>query len=1386
MPPHLVQGEVEQSYEMQCAQWMEQLNPPRSLPAVISVCQDIFISHRCRKPAPAAAAGITVQKGRTQLLQYGKNSAGNLPSSSNQKLIELLASLFADERIPYPTQKIICKSYFRLCYYNNLRHAMVPFNEATAFDGKTAAERSIIIWGMLGSDFTSLFENNSKLCRRLPERNLELLVSSAGYTRWYNTVVENILNFDRLNFSVANCHHSPDQVWHAVLANLESPYYGTREHMFALLKHLLKVRAFALSNVLPLVGRWSWLNRNKFHLLVLLLGQFSLEALLPQLSVAMSELADVLKLSLNYKHLMRGGQTLVRTLLREDRPFVYNVIVELWRTANIDLCRNMVKHWGGCLLPTDLAKIYLQMELDRLELNSNDSDEALNSLPDFLQSAYEKLYLVAKVFRRQFETHSNLHGLLVLLCKLIEQAKPSSLSYGLLFETLAHHISVGWGKPQHVIEADDNECVVWLPFAMTKLSQFALDVINTSIDSNLCTTVVKEFRQLLHQVPATIAVTSTVGRHTQLILARFMSFEMYNNFLLTSSPKLNLYHPTLTALQMYSAFVELFFEFRPTSPYQMVSRPHRNIGWIAPLLPEPLTLDSFGSSYRSVIYTLQYLLRSEFEDVQRATLKLLYNKSTAYHFQTGLLGRLALRYSGDQSSPDIGQAWLASLSEDLVTIEYDLTIAFHTHENDYYAAAVVDAAKTPERQLYRVLDRANETFFGFEQARPLLQRIEGFERILHLAVNVINLSVEKLNVAKQQIAGEEAEAEVRAAVEGEAAAEAGAEAGEEAGAEAGVGAGVGAGAEAEAKEQAGGEVGVEAGTEAGAEAAAEEPAVDGTNFDIMDRSLQMLLETSAKWPVEIPEGDSVAAVKAKRALQAALWKSLRSAALFIKNFAIWLIDHYQERQEALETMTLCLDVLINSMLNCCHRAAIENIGNSLGLLVRHVTQLKSKEMATDELPSNIAEDLSQHNRHFHPNVIVQLFERKFWTCLELHTRMEQYELRRHRGYLWLVWNFIRNDVDGNVYGSFLRMYFEEHVKLRELATAYYESLDIEPVSQLSVLQLHQLKLLVQDASLNGTILEYANELLIVALVSIRSNHWVVRNAANGLFTQLVTKLTGHRQQCFDHQCAWLPKYVSLDELCLKLHHSMSFMIRVLQENQEWSLHIIPVLVLLSKLEFRAYGIPMQQQTVNNIRLALWELLCHRHSLVRQLAAESFANVHDHTELPAMWEQLVITLFTTKSDDNFRHGLCLALGNTVRKYFTYARYLPQNDDSDVMQQTAATGIKTTTLLRVRSLVRKYYQHDAVHNPKSTYHYRCAMLEFLLFLGFGSKDDVILQLVLNKIAPNMHGVEVFLLHTSKLYNGNQTKFQMEMSHSDDSHESIASLPVEILPESEEEEV
>ncbi|XP_052873441.1 uncharacterized protein LOC128278749 [Anopheles cruzii] len=1344
MAPHFVQGEVEQSFEMQCAQWMEQLNPPRSLATVIYVCQNIFISHRCRKPVPAAAASIGVQKVGAQLLRYGKNSADNLPSSSNQKLIELLASLLADERIPYSTQKIICKSYFRLCYYNNLRHAMVPFDDAAAFDGKTAAERSIIIWGMLGSHFISFFEENSKLLRRLPELNRELLVASAGYTRWFNTVVENMLSFERLNSSVANCHHSPGQVWYAVLANLESPYYATREHMFTLLKHLLKVRAFVWSNVLPVVARWSWLNRNKFHLLVLLLDQYSLETLLPQLSVAMTELADVLKLSLNYKHLMRGGQTLVRTLLRENRPFVYNVIVELLRTANINLCRNMVKHWCSCLSPTDLAKIYRQLELDRLVLNSDDTDEAMNSLPDFLQSdtAYEKLYLVAKVFRRQFETHSNLHGLLVLLCQLTEQAKPSPLSYSLMFETLAHHIRIGWRKPQQVIDADDNECAVWLPIAMTKLIQFALEVINSSTDSNLCTTVVKECRQLLHQVPATIEVTSTVGRETQLILARFMSFEMYNNYLLTSSSKLYFYHPTLTALQMYSAFVEMFFEFRPTSPYQMVSRPNQNIGWIAPLLPEPLTLDSLGSSHRVVIYSLDYLLRSEFEDIQRATAKLLYNKSTAYHFEKELLGRLAELYSGNKNSTDVVQSWLTSLSEDLETIEYDLTIAFYSHENDFYGAAVADAAKTPERQLYRVVDRANETFFGFEQARPLLQRIEGFERLLHLVVNVVNLAVEKLNLAKQQIA----EADVEAEVGAEALAEAGAEAGAEVGAEAG----------AEVGAEAGAEAGAGAGAEMGAE---EEPTVDGTNFDIMDRSLQMLLERSAKWVV--------------------------SAASFIKNFAIWLVDHYQERQNALETITRCLDVLINSMLNCCHRAAIENIGSSLGLLVRHVTQLKSKEMATNQLPSNIGEDRSHHNRHFHPNAIVQLFERKYWTCLEMHARTEQYEFRRHRGYLWLVWNFVRNDTDGNVYGSFLRMYLEEHVKLRELAAAYYASLGNEPVSQLSVLQLHQLKLLVQDASLNETILEYANELLIVALVSIRSNQWVVRNAANGLFTLLVTKLTGHRQQCFDQQCAWFPKYVSLDELCVKLHHSMPFMIRVLQENQEWTSHIIPVLVLLSKLEYRAYGIPVQQQTVYKIRLAIWQLLCHQHSLVRQLAAESFANVHDHTVLPAIWEHLIITLFTKKSDDNFRHGLCLALGATVRKYFTYARYLPQNDDSDVMQQTAAMDIKAATLLRVQALVRKYYQLDAVHNPKSTYHYRSAMLEFLLFLGFDSKDDVILQLVLNKLAPNMHGVEVFLLHTSKLYNGNQTNVQIEVTHSSDSHESVASLPVHILPESEDEE-
>ncbi|XP_053677988.1 uncharacterized protein LOC128728391 [Anopheles nili] len=1116
--------------------------------------------------------------------------------------------------------------------------------------------QSIMMHGMIKSNYLKEMQSEPRLAI-MTEHNMELFLSSSGYHRWFNTVSENILAIEKMN--LFRDIHNPakkKQMWNVALMNLESPFHGTREMMLTLIKHLIKDEQFMRRTVLPAVAKWSWLNRNKYHVLVILLGQYKLITIMQDLGINFDLLRPALELTLKYKHLFTGGQALIRMLHRDQemQEFVYKLVVTVIENEPIQQLHNMSKYWFSSMAPKDYKNIYQMLELDDLDPTC---------MPIYLMG--KKIFFVTHLFRREFQSHAHLNVLLWRLSEFADRPKllPAD-SLVLLMETLVHHI----------MTCKNTDKIDKLHLT-TKIMKYVLAVIEEPGYINVCNVSVTLFGKLLNHMAN--PTTQESDRRAQAMISQFMSYDMYDRYLLPTGAKELNYQPTITALRMFAAFVELFFEFTPSSRYILQPRPKESICWIDELLPASMGTAQLAGTFRTIVYGLEHLLRSDFDDVRTTALKMLYNKSVAYHFEPSLQATLANIFLSCDDEVIISS--MNTLVGKHVT---QLSAALASHKEDFYGT-IIKEENCPNSQLYRVLDRCVETFFGFPEGSKVLYDIDLFETVVKMVPEVLDFALDSLNIAKDTM---ESQAD----------------------------------------------------------------SLIGSSFEVMDRSLQMLLDRSSSWTTSDASGaDSASIAIAKRNILVVLWKTVRSAAVFAERYALWLLDRHVNRQGTVEALSMCLDIFYNIMLNCCHRGAIAVTAISLFRVVRRILLLKEEKLTVAKVVGNEPPEKFQAT-----TAIVLMLEQFYHKCLAL--QHNERDFRRCRGFLFLVHFIISSEVDGSVSDSFLRFYLEQHVHLQEYIKIVIEGkeCDINRNCKIGVLQLHQLNLLVREPLLNEKILPYIDDLLILALTKFRCPEWEIRNAALQLYSTCVTKLGGQRQQYDDADSHWPPVYSSFDEIVNKLPSSMQYILlqKESSDHSSQTSFLLQVLEFLSKLEYRGYCEKKHQTILHEYRVIIWDLLRHEHDAVRKLAAQCFAQLHDfHVEIPDMLENLVIMLFTTAGDMNFRQGFCQALHASVRKCATMERYLYSEAPSYVGNDWMLRIAKKSPIVHfVHKLVEQYYHLDTMYHPVGSYQYRCVLAQFLLYLGFDARGDAVLQLIFNRKAKNMQGLESFLLQMNSLYN------------------------------------
>ncbi|XP_062540045.1 uncharacterized protein LOC134207967 [Armigeres subalbatus] len=1184
-------------YEVRRVEWLERLDRAGGSLEVLQICQDICNLVERRTSAEKA-----------ELAEVPPGSAvwGTRLYLNNELLIRL-KTILESPKSTFVQRRIISKSLFKI-YAHNFRYSRMVFPvEGVLPNGAMMSENTIAIYGMIFSGFLAVTGTDN--VAGIAIRNFELFQTMGCYSNCFNTLAENTIALQRMACYDKFFTERQDRIWHIVLLNLESPYKGTREYMLGILKNLLNDDKFVRVVVLPTILKWSWMNRNKLHVLMALLGRYRLD-LLEEMSNERINLYQALELSLHYKHLFSGSQGIVRVLQKQQDDCIFQLQVKILQEGNIELVRTMIKQWFSNLTVSDFRKLFRMMQLDQLKVGEN-----RKFMPVYLkENNYVKFFQYMNLFRREFQSSKDLNILLVLLLQITTEINLDYSSIALLIETLVHHI----------ITPNANIHPSTSVFYIFKLKEYILQQLGVP-SVHVSNTIVTQCTKLLSHIATLSLERYESNEDAYGIVSELMGSSVFHQHLQKQST--SNYHAVITSLRMFQSFASLFLEFTAASPYRLQEKESTTTNQTTHLLPVE------SDTFYDMIYGVEHLLTSEFDDVKMTALKLLYNKNFGYHYGPALQGKLSLIYS--YSTPSAILEAMISFYDEAHTA---LLTSLRDHERDFFAMMKNDC------QLYTHIDIINEAFFGYPESRNLkiLEGIKAFPGMLLLVNRVVEFVLRSFNCAKSK----------------------------------------------------------------------EERQMIGSSFEIMDNSFHLLLDRSSQRSTNL-------AIDKKTMLKA-LWKALHAAASFLENYALWVLDNYKTRLDTVQQLSICLRAFVMILLNCCHRGAVEVTGVAFGKVIRKIAAFKERLVVRND------------HRNRQAKQIVELAERMFRVLGRLDLRDNDF--RRCRGYLWLIHSFIKSDLNNNAERSYLRIYIE----INRLPL-YQPTMTVEAIEKISVIQLHQLNMMVREATMNEIILEYIDDLMMIALERFKSTDWPIRNAALQLYSSIVTKLVGQRQQCSDSDCNWLPVYVSLNELIFKLVKTNKYILKELRSTERVSTpFLILVLEFLSKVEYRCYNVLGQKSIIAEYRAMMWRYLRHENDQVRTLAATCFTQLHDfYEEIPRLMENLIICFFTARKNENFRYGLLKVIHFMVRKRMTNARLVFGKEFNG-----------EEYLVQMRQYIVKYCVLD--DGVKASYRLRCHLLDLLLYLGFKKMDAVVVDQVFNRLAQNNFGLNVYLMRTNAFYN------------------------------------
>ncbi|XP_055384273.1 uncharacterized protein LOC129613948 [Condylostylus longicornis] len=410
------------------------------------------------------------------------------------------------------------------------------------------------------------------------------------------------------------------------------------------------------------------------------------------------------------------------------------------------------------------------------------------------------------------------------------------------------------------------------------------------------------------------------------------------------------------------------------------------------------------------------------------------------------------------------------------------------------------------------------------------------------------------------------------------------------------------------------------------------------SFEIMDESLDLLLQKS-----KIKTDNSILD---RKLLLLSFWTTLKATCDMATTIGINLFNLEKEDCLKLDLFEKCLDININVLCKCRHKGAIEAAGISLGILVKHTTNLVNNRSK---------------------------FYKKLFKCFDmLFSNVSNNSLtRRGAGLSIMLHHLLKNDMDKSkllfYHGMKIIM---SHVQKNE--TPIEEAVLISTNGEnFDALMLHYLCVLVKDTELKDYVAEFYDDIMMAAIKRIEHREWCVRNAALQLFGGIVPKMVGQKQSSdIETPLVLYSSEVTLREISIKVPKTLFYILKYCYNicndttfrNQKSYSTIILFLEFLSNIEYLKLNFSNNNTHTEEILLQyrelFWKLLSHKCEKIRKLSATCLVSFHDlNDEIMNLILSLIKT-FNIISEPNFEQGLLYALISGINK-IKNGKYLNKN-------------------------------------------------------------------------------------------------------------------------------
>lgn len=197
-------------------------------------------------------------------------------------------------------------------------------------------------------------------------------------------------------------------------ASMEYPFGGVRHETLLIFEYWIRNERTATEIFKILIQKYSWINKNKYYFLTILLTKYNLYKLIENCSELENITKDSIQLngitlSLKYRHLISPGQQLVGQLTEQNNVEIYVIIENIVKNGTDFEIKNCINQWL-CLIK-QLNKIYDHLELSQLNILTFSNEE--NKFNYLYKNNMLRLILLRKLFKIEFEQHTQI--------KLIDQ-----------------------------------------------------------------------------------------------------------------------------------------------------------------------------------------------------------------------------------------------------------------------------------------------------------------------------------------------------------------------------------------------------------------------------------------------------------------------------------------------------------------------------------------------------------------------------------------------------------------------------------------------------------------------------------------------------------------------------------------------------------------------------------------------------------------------------------------------------------------------------------------------------------------------------------------------------------------------------------------------------